>query len=147
MWETVAAALHLPKGALWHDMPTRSGHLSAGRTALPPHRLMLYSRRTVQGREMLAPPAGSSPLLRWVQGPLSTVCRLGIPTCKLQAKSRSRVCEHVMPRINQYRTLPPRSGGLQHRHASHGFGPHLPAREGSGAARCKTCAYVDTLHV
>jgi hypothetical protein len=155
MWETITVVLHLPSCALRHDVPMRSGHLTTGRTALPLHRSRAYSRRVVQGKEMLAPPVGLSPLLRWAQGPLSTPCRPGTPTCKLQDKPRSRVCDHALPHVQWYRTLssllgrapvpplvpqlripPPRSGGLWCHHMSHGPEPRLPAWEGSAAAAC-----------
>jgi hypothetical protein len=41
-----------------------------------------------------------------------------------------------MSRVQRYRTLPPRLGGLRHRYTSRGSGPRLPAREGSGAIMC-----------
>jgi hypothetical protein len=42
----------------------------------------------------------------------------------------------VLPRVTRLRTPPPYSGGLRFCHMSHGSGPCLPAREGSGAVTC-----------
>jgi hypothetical protein len=42
----------------------------------------------------------------------------------------------VLPRALWLRTLPPYRGGLRHCHVPHGFGPRLPAQEGSSAATC-----------
>jgi hypothetical protein len=42
----------------------------------------------------------------------------------------------TLPCVPRLGTLPPCSGGLRCCHVSHGSGPCLPAREGSGAATC-----------
>jgi hypothetical protein len=68
--------------------------------------------------------------------PLSVPCRPGIPTYKLQAKTKSRACVHALPRALWLRTPPPYSGRLQWCHASHGCRPRLPAQEGFVVAMC-----------
>jgi hypothetical protein len=122
--ETITAAFCLP---MW------GGHLSVGITALPLHRSGSYSRRTAHGREMLAPLAGSPPLLRWAQGPLSVLYRPGIPAYELQTEAGSRACDYVPPRVPWYWTLWPHLGGFRCHLASLGFGPCLPTQEGSSA--------------
>jgi hypothetical protein len=92
----------------------------------------------VRGTEELAPPAGSQPLLRWFQGPLSVPYRPGTPTYNLQAKIRRRACIRTLPRVIWLRTLPPCRDGLWHCHMPHGSAPRLLARKGSGAATCRT---------
>jgi hypothetical protein len=54
-------------------------------------------RKATWGKEMLAPPTGSLPLLRWAQGPLSVPCTLGTPAYRLQVKIKSGACIHVPP--------------------------------------------------
>jgi hypothetical protein len=113
--------------ALRHDVPTRSGHISTGKTTLLLHRSRSYSRRTAWGKEMLAPPASSPPLLRWAQGSLSVPCRLDTPAHKLQAKVGSWACDHALPRVPRYRILPPHSGELWCHDASRDSELQLPA--------------------
>jgi hypothetical protein len=78
----------------------------------------------------------------------------GYPTYRLQIKTRSRVCIHVLPCVLQLRTsplptwalalpcvvqfwtLPPCRCGLQRCYVFRGPGPRLPAGVGSGAATC-----------
>jgi hypothetical protein len=84
----------------------------------------------------LAPPAGSQPLPRWTQGPLSVSCRPGTPTYKLQVKTRSGACTHMSPRDLQHRTLPPSRGGLQGCHVSSRSGSRLLGRKGFGVTTC-----------
>jgi hypothetical protein len=67
---------------------------------------------------------------------LSVPCRPGTPVYMPQVKTESGVSIHTLPRAMRYRTLAPCQGGLWGRHVSSGFEPHLPAREGSGAATC-----------
>jgi hypothetical protein len=89
-----------------------------------------YSRRIAQGKKILAPPAGSRPLLRWAQGPLSVPCRPGTPAYKIQTTVRSRACNNALSRVPQHWAQPPCVGGLWCCHASYGSGPRLPTREG-----------------
>jgi hypothetical protein len=42
----------------------------------------------------------------------------------------------ALPRAPRLRIPPPSSGGLRCYHVSHGSGPYLPTREGTGAATC-----------
>jgi hypothetical protein len=66
-----------------------------------------YSRRTVRGKKILAPPRGSSPLVWWALEPLSVSCRLGTPTYKLQTTARSRACSNALPCVPQHWAQPP----------------------------------------
>jgi hypothetical protein len=86
----------------------------------------------------LASPAGSLPLPRWAQEPLSVPYGPGTPAYKLQAETRIRACIRTLPRALQLQALPPCRGGLWHWHVRHDSGPCLAAREGSGAATCHT---------
>jgi hypothetical protein len=102
---------------------------------------------------MLAPPAGSLPLLRWTQGPLSIPYRPGTPAYMLQDKIKSKVCVHSLPRATaaqepssllregsgaakcpRLQTPPLRLGGFRRCHMPKGSGPRLTIQEGSGAA-------------
>jgi hypothetical protein len=154
-------------------LPGGPPHIRSTRGALP---LQLPSEKfKVIGRsaKKLAPPTGSQPLPRWAQGPLSIPYRPDTSVYKLQIKTRSMACIHVLPSVLQLRTsppvevgsgtamcpvapdlasllrrapapphvpwpgiLPPCRGGLQRCHMSHGPGPHLSVKVGSGAVTC-----------
>jgi hypothetical protein len=62
--------------------------------------------------------------------PRTTTC----PTAPNPASLLGRA--PVPPRVTRLRTPPPSSGGLRCCHLSHGYGPRLTAREGSGVATC-----------
>jgi hypothetical protein len=94
-----------------------SGHLSTCKTALPLHRSRSYSGTTARGRKMLAPPAGSMPLLRWAQG-----------HCQYPA-------DQVPPRTSSDLRKDAGRAATCCR-VSHGTGPGRPVREGSGGAMC-----------
>jgi hypothetical protein len=66
----------------------------------------------------LAPPVGSQPLPGRARGPLSVPYRLSTPTYRLQAKTNSKTCSHMLPRATAAPELAPL------------------LREGSGAATC-----------
>jgi hypothetical protein len=68
-----------------------------------------------------------------VEQNLSIPYRPGTLAYKLQDKTKSRVCIHVLPHTLHLRTLPscPVGSGAA---TSHGTEPRLPAGEGSGAA-------------
>jgi hypothetical protein len=51
----------------------------------------------------------------------------------------------VLPRVSLPRTSPPCRDGLQHRHVSHGPGPHLPTEVASSAATCSVVPYLASL--
>jgi hypothetical protein len=67
---------------------------------------------------------------------MSVPCRPGTPAYKLQAKTRSRACTHVLPRALRHLTLPPSQGALRGCHVSSGPRSHLPDIKGSTAASC-----------
>jgi hypothetical protein len=68
---------------------------------------------TKRGAEELTQPAGSQPLPRWAQDPLSIPYRPGTPTYKLQVKTRSGACTHAPPHALQHRIQPPSQGALR----------------------------------
>jgi hypothetical protein len=64
--------------------------------------------------------------------------QIGTLTCRLQVKTRSRACIHMLSCVLQLWIQPLCRDGLRHCHASYGFGPRLPVETGSGAATCPT---------
>jgi hypothetical protein len=81
---------------------------------------------------------GSAPVLSHAPRLLSVPCRPGTPAYKLQVKIRRRTCFCALSRALRLRILPPCQGRLWRCHVPHGSRPHLPAREGSRAATCRT---------
>jgi hypothetical protein len=81
---------------------------------------------------------GSAPVLSHVPRLLSVPCRPGTPAYKLQVKIRRRACFRALSRALRLQILPPCQGRLWRCHVPHGSRPHLPAREGSRAATCRT---------
>jgi hypothetical protein len=97
------------------------------RTPVPGQRCIItptvktkFQKEDRAGEKVLAPPMGSLPLPRWVWGPLSVPCRLGTPAYMLQAKTKGKICVHMLPRA----TMVPgpasllRGGGLRRCHVS-----------------------------
>jgi hypothetical protein len=137
---TVARSLAM---ILQYSMPIRCAHLSNGRGALS-HQQSRLSFKKSHGENMLSPPAGSMPLLRWVRGPLSIPCKPGTPAYMLQAKTKCKVCAHALPCATtapkltsllregpgvatcpRLQTPPLCLGGLQCHHMPRGSGPYL----------------------
>jgi hypothetical protein len=87
---------------------------------------------------MSTPPAGSLPLLRWAQVPLSIPYRPVSPACKLQAKAKKQDIHPLSimcPTTSGSR--PSRSEGLRCSHMSCSSGP-CPSQEGPSAAMSPT---------
>jgi hypothetical protein len=77
-------------------------------------------------------PHGSRPCLPTEVGSDTATC----PMASDPASLPRRVL--VLPRVSWLQTLPPYRGGLRHCHMPRSSKPHLPTREGSGAATCHT---------
>jgi hypothetical protein len=124
--------------ALCHSSPIDCGHASP--VSGVHYRFNCKGKIKIgeQTVDMMAPSAGSLPLLRWARGPLSVPCRSGTPAYRLKVKTWRRVRYHKLPHVPQLRTSPLYWRGLRCQHVSTSTGPRLPARVGSGAATCST---------
>jgi hypothetical protein len=143
----------------WWVLPSLHQHLPGGAVInvsdIGGGRSRVSSSVSLVARHAFAAPVSSQPPPRWAQGPLSVSCRLGTLTYRLQVKTSSRACIHILscvlqlrtsppllrwllavPSVLQLRTSPPCQGGLQHSHVSHGPGPCLTTEVGPSAATC-----------
>jgi hypothetical protein len=77
-------------------------------------------------------PHGFGPRLPARKGSSATTCHMTSDLTTLLWRAP------ILPRVTRLRTPPPSSGGLWCCHLSHGYGPRLAAREGSGAVTCPT---------
>jgi hypothetical protein len=110
-----------------------------------------FQKEDRAGEKVLAPPMDSLPLPRWVWGALSAPCRLGTPAYMLQAKTKGKICVHMLPHATMVPgpasllrggggsdvatyprlwTSPLRLGGLRRCHVPRGSGPPSPSRMG-----------------
>jgi hypothetical protein len=130
--------------------PDKCCHASTGESALPLRHHQIWTLERLCGERILAPPAGSQPLLRLARGPLLVPYKPGTPAYKLEVKigegmhSRTDTWPTAPDPASQHgisfraatcsTTLdpPPSTVGLQCCHVPHSVGPCLPAQEGSG---------------
>jgi hypothetical protein len=105
---------------------------SNSRFAIPRYKV----QKSSAGKEMLAPPAGSLPLPRWAQGPLSVPYRPGTLAYKFQVKTKREAYKSHDPTCPQPQHEPHSLGQLRGRHVSCGASSRCPARGSSGVTTC-----------